>query len=121
MPGTPVRALTPALMLVLAATAAPSLVAQQVPAPLPTWRASFRVADTSRPPLATIAAGRSRATTGLLIGAAIGAAATTVFLLGFCSDPDTTCQADEVARAALIIGVPFAAAGALIGALSRSD
>ena len=121
MPGTSVRALTPALLLVLAAAAAPALVAQHVPAPLPTWRASMHVADASRPPLATIAAGRGRTTTGLLVGAAIGAAATTAFLVAFCSDPDTTCQADEVARAALIIGVPFAAAGALIGALSRSD
>lgn len=114
------RALPAMLVLLLAAAATPPLVAQHVATPLPTWRASVGDADTRRP-LTAITAGRSRTTTGLLIGAAIGAAATTVFLIGFCSDPDTACQADEVARAALIIGVPFAAAGALIGALSRSD
>jgi len=44
-----------------------------------------------------------------------------VFLIGFCSDPDTSCQADEVGRAALVFAVPAAAVGALIGALVRTE
>jgi hypothetical protein len=57
----------------------------------------------------------------LLVGGLIGAAATTVFLVAFCSDPDTACGADEVGRAVVIIAVPCAAAGALIGSLVRTE
>jgi hypothetical protein len=55
--------------------------------------------------------------TGLLIGSAVGLAATGVFLAAFCGDPDTACGADEYGRALVIIAVPAAAAGALIGSL----
>ena len=64
---------------------------------------------------------RSHTGTGLLIGALVGAAATTVFLIGFCGDPDTACGADEVGRAVLVIAVPCAAAGALIGSLVHTE
>jgi cation transporter-like permease len=56
-----------------------------------------------------------------LIGGIIGAAATTVFLIGFCSDSDTKCELDEVGRAALFIAVPAAAVGALIGSLIHTE
>jgi hypothetical protein len=59
--------------------------------------------------------------TGLLIGGAVGAVATGVFLAAFCSDPDTQCGADEFGRAVLIIGVPPALLGALIGSLIRTE
>jgi hypothetical protein len=59
----------------------------------------------------------SHTLTGLLIGSALGLAATGLFLAGFCGDPDTECGADEYGRAILIIAVPAAAAGALIGSL----
>ena len=63
------------------------------------------------------AAARSHAKTGLLVGGIIGLAATTAFLIVFCDDPDTACGIDEVGRAVVIIAVPVAAAGTLIGAL----
>ena len=59
--------------------------------------------------------------TGLLIGGLVGAAATTLFLVAFCSDPDTACGADEVGRAAVVIALPLAAVGALIGSLARTE
>ena len=59
----------------------------------------------------------SHTLTGLLIGSAIGLAATGLFLAAFCGDPDTECGADEYGRAIVIIAVPAAAAGALIGSL----
>jgi hypothetical protein len=58
--------------------------------------------------------------TGLLIGSVVGAAATGAFLAAFCSDPDTKCGADEVVRAVVIIAVPPALVGALIGSLVRT-
>jgi hypothetical protein len=64
---------------------------------------------------------RSHTGTGLLIGSLVGAAATTVFLVAFCGDPDTACGADEVGRAVLVIAVPCAAAGALIGSLIKTE
>lgn len=54
------------------------------------------------------------------MGGIVGAVATTVFLIGFCDDPDTECGADEVGRAFVIFTFPAAAAGALIGSLIRS-
>ena len=63
---------------------------------------------------------RSHTGTGLLVGGIVGAVATTVFLAGFCSDPDTQCGADEVGRAALFIAVPSALVGTLIGSLVRT-
>ena len=59
----------------------------------------------------------SHTLTGLLIGSAVGLAATGLFLAAFCGDPDTECGADEYGRAFVIIAVPAAAAGALIGSL----
>lgn len=64
---------------------------------------------------------RSHTGTGLLIGGLVGAAATTLFLVGFCGDPDTSCGEDEVGRAVLVIAVPCAAGGALIGSLIHTE
>jgi hypothetical protein len=64
---------------------------------------------------------RTHTRTGLLIGSVVGVAATTVFLVGFCGDPDTACQADEIGRAVVLIALPCAAAGALIGWLVRTE
>jgi hypothetical protein len=64
---------------------------------------------------------RSHTGTGLLVGGIVGVAATTVFLIGFCDDPDTQCGIDEVGRALLIIALPAAALGALIGSLIHSE
>jgi hypothetical protein len=58
--------------------------------------------------------------TGLLIGGLVGSAATALFLAEFCGDSDTECGADEVGRAVVIIAVPVAAGGALIGSLVRT-
>jgi hypothetical protein len=93
--------------------------------PEATWagRPSLHRSDWSLRPLVPAAAEpetRTHTLTGLLIGGLVGAAATTVFLVAFCGDPDTRCEADEVGRAALIIAVPAAAAGALIGSLIRT-
>ena len=71
--------------------------------------------------LAQRGATRNHTETGLLIGGLIGAAATTLFLVAFCSDPDTACGADEVGRAAVVIALPSAAVGALIGSLVRTE
>lgn len=59
----------------------------------------------------------SNTTTGLLVGAAVGLSAASLFLAAFCSDPDTRCEADEYARATLIIAVPPTLIGGLIGSL----
>jgi hypothetical protein len=71
--------------------------------------------------LAQRAATRNHTGTGLLIGGLVGAAATTLFLVAFCGDPDTACGVDEVGRAAIVITPPFAVAGALIGSLARTE
>lgn len=112
---------------------APSgLRAQFTTPPLPTWSPDLTLAsagvprrsvrDAERPLSSAVAVEtRGHTKTGLLIGGAVGAVATTVFLVAFCSDPDTACQGDEVARAVLFIGVPITAAGALIGSLIRKE
>lgn len=112
---------------------APSgLGAQFTAAALPTWRPDLSLASAGMPwraaggaekPFSSAVAVETRGhtKTGLLIGGAVGAVATTLFLVGFCNDPDTACQGDEVARAALFIGVPITAAGALIGSLIRTE
>ena len=64
---------------------------------------------------------RSGAVTGLLVGSIVGVAATGVFLALFCGDPDTSCGADEVGRAAIVLVPPPAILGALIGSLGQSD
>ena len=124
---------TQLLLATLLALAAPAAArAQAAPPPFPRWQGSLS------PGTATLAARiehqeaaaaldresaavRRHTGTGLLIGGVVGAAATTVFPIGFCSDPDTSCGVDEVGRAAVIIGVPCAAAGALIGWLVQTD
>jgi hypothetical protein len=62
----------------------------------------------------------SHTLTGLLVGSLVGAVATGVFLAAFCSDADTQCGADEVGRAVVIIAVPPAVVGAVIGSLIRT-
>jgi hypothetical protein len=106
------------------------LLAQAAARPLPAWEAALPVQGSSgslgwaeaprQIPQNNLAAG-SQVRTGLLVGSIIGAAATTVFLIGFCSDADTECGADEVGRAVLFIGVPAAALGALVGSLIHKE
>jgi hypothetical protein len=110
------------LTVILILGRAPSVAGQVAARPLPGWEPGFPTQ--ARAPLPDLAAGgarRSHTATGLLVGGIIGAAATTVFLIGFCSDPDTKCEADEVGRAVLFIAVPAAALGALIGSLIHTD
>lgn len=64
---------------------------------------------------------KAKTGTGALVGLLVGAAATAAFLAGFCSDPDTLCQADEVGRAFVIIAAPPTLVGALISAAVRSE
>jgi hypothetical protein len=120
------------LLLSISLLAGPArLWAQVVPPPLPTWRAEIPSSTDARNqrwasgtaslvPAANGVDTRSHARTGLLIGGLVGAAATAIFLVGFCDDPDTKCDADEVGRAVVLIALPTAAAGALIGALIRT-
>lgn len=109
-----------------------ALQAQVRDLPLPTWQGeqllqghgpgqSVEPARVSLISLRRSSATRSHAGTGLLIGGLVGVAATTVFLVGFCSDPDTVCGADEVGRAVLVFLVPPAVVGALIGSLVRTE
>jgi hypothetical protein len=94
--------------------------AQVADRPLPAWRAAPLLSSAPLIPRRDTVATRSHTETGLLIGGIVGTAATTVFLIGFCSDPDTKCDIDEVGRALLVIALPSAALGALIGSLIRS-
>lgn len=106
--------------LLLAGTA--SMEAQREARPLPTYDAGVLLRPLAPvPTFDTGSAARSHTGTGLLIGGLIGAAATTVFLIGFCSDADTKCEMDEVGRAVVFIAVPAAALGALIGSLVRTN
>jgi len=124
----PVVLVTVLLLTTLAAARPGVLHAQLANAPFPIWTGERpRQADAtlalrlpSVPPPREGAA-RSHTGTGLLVGGLIGAAATTIFLVGFCGDPDTACGADEVGRAVLVIAVPCAAAGALIGSLIHTE
>jgi hypothetical protein len=92
---------------------------------LTTWRPTLENEITV--PLApfrqelTSAETHSHTLTGLLIGGLVGVVATGVFLAGFCSDADTQCGADEVGRAVVIIAVPPAIVGAVIGSLIRTE
>ena len=123
---------TQLLLAALLALAAPAAArAQAAPLPFPRWQGNLPpgtatpAARTEHQGAAALAresaAVRRHTGTGLLIGGVVGAAATTIFLIGFCNDPDTSCGVDEVGRAAVIIGVPCAAAGALIGWLVKTD
>jgi hypothetical protein len=107
-----------------------SLQAQMATPSLPTWSVeslggtSQRQLTWDRDALARgveAPATRSHTKTGLLIGGLVGVTATTLFLVAFCSDPDTACGADEIGRAVLFIAVPCAAVGALIGSLVRTE
>jgi hypothetical protein len=114
----PVVLTTGLLFSVLGLALPAALPAQLASTPFPSWQGGTHL---SLIPLRDSSATRSHTGTGLLIGALVGAAATTVFLVGFCSDPDTACGADEVGRAALVFLVPAAAVGALIGSLVRTE
>jgi hypothetical protein len=95
--------------------------AQVAARPLPTWQAALPShAGNTHWAWQDSTATRSHTGTGLLVGAIVGVSAATVFLIGFCDDPDTECGADEVGRAVLFIAVPTAALGALIGSLIHS-
>jgi hypothetical protein len=106
--------------------------AQEAARPLPAWQPALpvpaligdqRSAKNIVPRLAPHGglSKRSHTGTGLLVGGIIGVAATTVFLIGFCDDPDTQCGIDEVGRAVVFIALPVAAVGALIGSLIRTE
>jgi hypothetical protein len=95
--------------------------AQSATAPLPTWEAALPTTTDNQRRVWDSTATRSHTSTGLLVGGIVGLAATTVFLIGFCGDPDTQCGADEVGRAVLFIAVPTAALGALIGSLIHTE
>lgn len=106
----------------------PGVQAQVATAPPPAWRAepsatggilSWQLARDVAPALRLVESPQkhSHTWTGLLVGGLVGGAATAVFLAAFCGDPDTVCGADEVGRVVVIIAVPVAAAGALIGSL----
>ena len=102
------------------------LDAQARPSGMPRWRAELPATQhfqTFADPLEytipadSLSKTRSHTLTGLLIGSAVGLAATGLFLAAFCSDADTECGADEYGRALVIIAVPAAAVGALVGSL----
>jgi hypothetical protein len=119
------------LLTILALGSAPRVEAQSAARPLPTWDAGPLPSGTASQGLASEdgrydlpqggLAIRRHTRTGLLVGGLIGIAATTVFLIGFCDDPDTQCGVDEVGRAVVLITVPAAAVGALIGYLIRTE
>ncbi len=113
-------------MLLLSCFGVGSLEAQAMAPSLPVWSIELPAEHAAQPrpssfhtlsPGDTASETHSHTFTGLLIGSAVGIAATTLFLVAFCGDPDTECGADEYGRAIVIIAVPAAAAGALIGSL----
>ena len=60
--------------------------------------------------------------TGLGIGAAVGVLAGILLTAAFCSDPDSgNCEFDETLLTTLIIAVPFAGLGAMIGSMARPE
>jgi hypothetical protein len=63
---------------------------------------------------------QSHTATGALIGTAVGAGVTVLFLSAFCGG-DTLCDGDEQVRAAAILGLPCVAVGAGLGALIRVE
>jgi hypothetical protein len=117
------------LLSVLLLATTDFLSAQALAPPFPSWHPQLP-AETILPSLAKEAApvsaramsshGQSHTMTGLLIGGLVGAAATGVFLAGFCSGSDTHCGGDEVGTAAVIIALPLAVVGAIIGSLIRT-
>ena len=110
-----------ALLLALSGTVLPSRVhAQAARPPLPAWRAEMQ-RETPPAAIREMSVSRTHTQTGLLIGGLVGSAATAAFLILYCSDPDTRCRASEVATGALVIALPAAAVGALIGSLVRTE
>lgn len=113
----PSRLVTQALLAIGLCGASPvQPQAQTLGAPFHSWSP-----DSSRHWRGDTLSTHSHTGTGLLVGGIVGAVATTVFLVGFCSDPDTQCGADEVGRAVLFIAVPTALVGTLIGSLIRTQ
>ena len=123
---------TGVLLTIILLGSRPGLQAQAATVPLQTWRAEpaltgdiisrqwvWGVAPAVGP--AESPRKHSHTWTGLLVGGLVGGAATAVFLAAFCDGADTACGADEVGRAVVIIAVPVAAAGALIGSLIRTE
>jgi hypothetical protein len=112
------------LLAVLLLGTAQILPSQALAPRLTAWRPILRTESTVRlapvPQAAASSEAHSHTLTGLLIGSLVGAAATGVFLAAFCSDPDTQCGAHEVGRAVVIIAVPPAVVGAVIGSLIRT-
>ena len=116
------------VLIVLFLFSGGALQAQAAAQPFPSWQAASPLPGSfehqtwvqQAVPQSGLAAG-SQVKTGLLIGSIIGVAATTIFLIGFCSDADTECGADEVGRGVLFIAVPAAAAGAPVGSLIHKE
>ena len=112
------------LLTVLVLGTSHILPGQALTPPFFAWTPTLRTASTVRAalgPKMVVRSGRhSHTLTGLLIGSLVGAAATGAFLGVFCSDPDTRCGAHEVARAVVVIAVPSALVGAVIGSLVRT-
>ncbi len=112
------------LTAVLLLGTAQILPGQALGARLTTWRPTLESETTVPlvpvPHELTGAETHSHTMTGLLIGGLVGVAPTGLFLAAFCSDPDTQCGADEVGRAVVIIAVPPALVGALIGSLIKT-
>lgn len=52
---------------------------------------------------------------GALIGGVTGVALTTAFLIPFCGDSDTVCEADEVVQSIGFIGLPAVVLGSVVG------
>jgi hypothetical protein len=119
-----VTAAPAALLAVLFLGTAQILPSQALAPRLTAWRPTLRIESTVRvasfPRMEASSESHSHTLTGLLIGSVVGAVATGVFLAAFCSDSDTQCGADEVGRAVLIIAVPPAVVGAVIGSLIRT-
>ena len=114
MPG---RCTIPALLALSLCLATPVQVqGQALGAPFRSWGP-----DSARQWRTDTLSTRTHTGTGLLVGSIVGAVATGVFLAGFCSDADTQCGADEVGRAVLIIAVPTALVGTLVGSLIRTE
>lgn len=121
----PTHSGTTGVLLAVLLLGTAQILPSQVLAPrLTAWRPTLRTASTGRmvpvPQVVASSETHSHTLTGLLIGGLVGAVATGVFLVAFCGDPDTQCGADEVGRAVLIIAVPPAVVGAVIGSLIRT-
>jgi hypothetical protein len=111
-------------LAVLLVGTAQTLPSQALAPRLTAWRSTLWTESPVRgalvPQVVASSETHSHTLTGLLIGSLVGAAATGLFLAAFCSDSDTQCGADEVGRAVLIIAVPPALVGAVIGSLIRT-